>query len=279
MKLHIIETGKFKLDGGAMFGVVPKSLWKRLNEPDENNMCTWTMRCLLIEEGERKILIDTGLGTKQDTKFRSHFYPHGDDTLQKSLEKAGFKLEDITDVFLTHLHFDHVGGAVFRDKNNNLLPTFPNAIYWSNEKHWNWALTPNAREKASFLRENIMPLLDHKVLQFIDVEDGVKFTDSISVDFAYGHTEALMVPYIRLDNGKTLVFTADLLPSHCHIGMPYVMGYDIRPLMTLKEKARLYEKTVNTNHMIFFEHDKDLACAELVKNEKGRVVLGNEIEI
>jgi len=279
MKLHIIETGKFKLDGGAMFGVVPKSLWKRLNEPDEKNMCTWSMRCLLVEEGERKILIDTGLGTKQDAKFRSHFYPHGDDTIDKSLRSAGFSMEDITDVFLTHMHFDHVGGAITRDENNNLIPTFPNATYWSNDKHLKWALEPNAREKASFLKENIVPLIDHKVLRFIDVEDDVNFTDSIKVDFAYGHTEAMMIPYIQLDNGKTLVYTADLLPSHCHIGMPYVMGYDIRPLMTLKEKEFLYEKTVNTNHMIFFEHDKDIACAELVKNEKGKVILGDEVQL
>jgi glyoxylase-like metal-dependent hydrolase (beta-lactamase superfamily II) len=180
---------------------------------------------------------------------------------------------------LTHLHFDHVGGAVTRDENDNLLPTFPNATYWSNRNHWDWALNPNAREKASFLRENIIPLQDHKVIKFIDVQDGVNFTDAIKVDFAFGHTEAMMIPYIHLDNGQTLVYAADLLPSHCHIGMPYVMGYDIRPLMTLKEKAHLYEKTVNTNHMIFFEHDKDLACAQLVKNEKGKVVLGNEIDL
>jgi glyoxylase-like metal-dependent hydrolase (beta-lactamase superfamily II) len=279
MKLHIIETGKFKLDGGAMFGVVPKSMWKRLNEPDENNMCTWSMRCLLIEDGERKILIDTGLGDKQDEKFRSHFYPHGEDSLIGSLKAAGFGPEDITDVFLTHLHFDHVGGAIIRDNKNNLIPTFPNATYWSNEKHWNWAINPNDREKASFLKENLLPLMEHNVLKFIDVEDGVKFTESIRIDFAYGHTEALMVPYIELDNKKTLVYTADLLPSHCHIGMPYVMGYDIRPLVTLKEKALLYEKTVNTNHMIFFEHDKDIACALLIKNDRGRVVLGEEINL
>lgn len=276
MKLQIIETGKFKLDGGAMFGVVPKTLWERLNKPDENNMCTWSMRCLLIEEGERKILIDTGLGNKQDAKFRSHFHPHGNDALDKSLHAAGYEMEDITDVFLTHLHFDHVGGAVMKDKNDHLVPTFPNATYWTNEKHLNWALNPNPREKASFLKENIVPLQEHNVLQFIDVEDGVQFTDSIRVDFVYGHTEAMMVPYIDLDDGRTLVYTADLLPSHCHIGMPYVMGYDVRPLETLKEKARLYEKTVNTNHFIFFEHDKDMVCATLTKNEKGRVVLEGE---
>ena len=279
MKLHIIETGKFKLDGGAMFGVVPRKLWKKLNPPDENNMCTWAMRCLLIEDGERKILIDTGLGNKQDEKFRSHFHPHGDDNLISSLAKSGFSAEDITDVFLTHLHFDHVGGAIYRDDKGNLVPTFPNATYWSNEKHYNWAINPNARERASFLKENILPLKEHGVLKFIDVEQGVKFTDSISLDFVYGHTEALMVPYIHMDDGRSIVYTADLLPSHCHIGMPYVMGYDIRPLETLKEKALLYEKVINTNHYIFFEHDKDIACAELVKNERGRVVFGGAIDL
>lgn len=279
MKLHIIETGKFKLDGGAMFGVVPKSMWQKLNAPDENNMCTWAMRCLLIEDGERKILIDTGLGDKQDAKFRSHFYPHGEDNLMGSLGKAGFKPEDITDVFLTHLHFDHVGGAIRRTSDGHLIPTFPNATYWSNEKQYNWAIDPNPRERASFLKENITPLMDHGVLKFIDVQDGVSFTDNINVGFAYGHTEALMTPYIKLDDGRTIVYTADLLPSHCHIGMPYVMGYDIRPLDTLREKAELYEKVIGTDHYIFFEHDKDIACAELIKNERGRVVFGNEVRL
>lgn len=279
MKLHIIETGKFKLDGGAMFGVVPRSLWKRLNEPDQNNMCTWSMRCLLIEDGDRKILIDTGLGDKQDDKFRSHFYPHGDDSLDSSLRSSGFGVEDITDVFLTHLHFDHVGGAVMRTTDGHLVPTFPNATYWTNEKHLAWALKPNARESASFLTENIVPLVDHNVLKFIDIEEDVPFTDRIKVNFAYGHTEALMTPYILLDDGRTVVYTADLLPSHCHISMPYIMGYDIRPLETLKEKAALYERVVGTDHLIFFEHDKDIACAELVKNERGRVVLGSEVRL
>jgi len=279
MKLHIIETGKFKLDGGAMFGVVPKSMWQKLNEPDDNNMCTWSMRCLLIEDGERKILIDTGLGDKQNAKFRSHFHPHGEDSLSQSLANAGFSFEDITDVFLTHLHFDHVGGAIFRNEKEELLPTFPNATYWTNEKHLAWALDPNPRERASFLTENIQPLIDHDVLKYIDIENGVSFTENISIDFVNGHTEALMVPYINLGNGNTLVYTADLLPSHCHIGMPYVMGYDIRPLDTLKEKKELYEKVVNTNHFIFFEHDKDIACAELTKNDRGRVVFKNSVDL
>lgn len=279
MKLHIIETGKFKLDGGAMFGVVPRSLWKRLNEPDENNMCTWSMRCLLIEDGEKKILIDTGLGDKQDDKFRSHFYPHGDDSLYGSLSSSGFGVEDITDVFLTHLHFDHVGGAVRRTADGHLVPTFPNATYWTNEKHLAWALKPNARESASFLTENIVPLVDHNVLKFIDIEEDVPFTDRIKVNFAYGHTEALMTPYIHLDDGRTVVYTADLLPSHCHISMPYIMGYDIRPLETLKEKAALYERVIGTDHLIFFEHDKDIACAELVKNDRDRVIFGKEVRL
>jgi len=279
MKLHIIETGKFKLDGGAMFGVVPKSMWQKLNQPDENNMCTWAARCLLVEDGERKILIDTGMGDKQDAKFRSHFHPHGEETLLDSIAKAGFSAEDITDVFLTHLHFDHVGGAVIRTTDGHLIPTFPNATYWSNEQHYNWAMNPNHRERASFLKENFVPLMEHNVLKFIDVEEGLAFTDSINIGFAYGHTEALMTPYIKLDDGRTIVYTADLLPSHCHIGMPYVMGYDIRPLDTLKEKAALYEKVVGTDHYIFFEHDKDIACAELIKNERGRVVYGGEISL
>jgi len=277
MEIHVIETGKFKLDGGAMFGVVPKSLWNRLNPADENNMCSWSMRCLLVVDGERKILIDTGLGDKQDEKFRSHFYPHGEDSLSKSIAATGYTFEDITDVIITHMHFDHVGGAVIRNPNGNLVPTFPNATYWTNEKHLNWALNPNPREKASFLKENIVPLVDHNVLKFIDVERNVKFTDNISIDFANGHTEALMVPYIKLDNDDTLVFAADLMPSHCHLGMPYVMSYDIRPLTTMQEKAELFERTCNTNHIIFYEHDVEVMASKLVKNDRGRVVMGEKV--
>jgi len=218
-----------------MFGVVPKKLWSRLNTPDEDNMCTWAMRCLLIEEGERRILIDTGIGDKQDEKFRSHFSPHGDDSLYQSLQIQGLGVEDITDVFLTHMHFDHVGGAVRKDSKGNLVPTFPNATYWTNELHLHWALNPNPRERASFLKENIVPLQEHGVLKYIDVEQGVKFTDSISVDFVN--------------------------------------------LETMKERAALYEKVVNTNHHIFFEHDKDVAMGQLVKNEKGRVVFDKETSL
>lgn len=275
-KLHIIETGKFKLDGGAMFGVVPKKLWQRLNEPDENNLCTWSMRCLLIEEGERKILIDTGIGNKQDEKFMSHFHPHGEDSLIGSLAEAGFSPEDITDVFLTHFHFDHVGGAVRRLSDGQLVPTFPNATYWTNETHYKSAYTPNAREKASFLHENFVPLVDHGVLKYIDIEQDVAFTDNISILFSDCHTDKMMVPMINLGNEQKLVYTADLLPSHCHISMPYVMSYDIRPLETLKEKAALYERVLDGKHTLFFEHDKDMAMCTLTKNDRGRVVLDEE---
>lgn len=278
MKIHTINTGLFKLDGGAMFGVVPKSMWSKINEPDENNMCTWAMRCLLVEEGERKILIDTGIGDKQDARFRSHFSPHGEDNLIRSLNNVGFEHEDITDVLLTHMHFDHVGGAV-KYEEQDLVPTFPNATYWTNELHHKWALNPNPRERASFLKENIVPLGEHGCLKYIDIEDGVKFSEHISINFAYGHTEALMIPNIHLDNGKTIVYAADLMPSHGHVGLPYVMSYDIRPLVTMEERSKLHERVVGTDHYIYFEHDKDIALGELVKNDRGRVVFGEEYSL
>ncbi len=279
MKLYTIDTGFFKLDGGAMFGVVPKVLWNRLNPSDENNLCTWAMRCLLIEDGDRKILIDTGMGDKQDAKFKSHFHPHGTDTLVSSIENHGFSVDDITDVIITHFHFDHVGGALYKNTNGNIVPTFPNATYWSNELHYNWALDPNAREKASFLKENFVPLYDMGILQFIDVEQDVKFTDRISISFVDGHTKAMMVPYIQMDDGKTLVYGADLMPSHCHISMPYVMSYDLFPLKTLEEKAALYERATDGNHVIYFEHDKDMVAGTIKRNEKGRVVFDKEFLI
>ncbi|HCN85027.1 MAG TPA: MBL fold metallo-hydrolase, partial [Sphingobacteriaceae bacterium] len=224
MKLHTIDTGFFKLDGGAMFGVVPKTIWQKLNPADENNLCTWAMRCLLIEDGERLILIDTGMGDKQDTKFFSHYYLSEDDTLEKSLNKNGFSCDDITDVFLTHLHFDHCGGAIIRD-GEKLVPAFKNATYWSNEQHWNWAVNPNEREKASFLKENIIPIQESGQLKFIDTIDGVAFSDQIKIRFAYGHTDAMMLPQIQYKE-KTIVYMADLLPSTGHIPLPYIMAYD-----------------------------------------------------
>ncbi len=269
MKLHLIETGWFKLDGGAMFGVVPHKLWSQMIPPDDNNMCTWTMRCLLLEDGARKILIDTGMGDKQDDKFRSHFEPHGPYTLSGSLDRVGVHPNEITDVFLTHLHFDHCGGALVRSASGDVVPQFPNATYWTNKRHLDWALNPNFREKASFLKENIVPLKDQNKLAYIDVKDGVHFTDSITVDFYNGHTESMMVPTIHL-GGKQIVFPTDLLASAHHVRMPYVMGYDIRPLVTLEEKARFYEKSHDPNTYFIFEHDKDMAMGQLVRNDRGR---------
>ncbi|MBK6497872.1 MAG: MBL fold metallo-hydrolase [Saprospiraceae bacterium] len=279
MKLHVLETGKFKLDGGAMFGVVPKRMWQKMHPADDDNLCTWQMRCLLVEDGNRKILIDTGVGSKQDDRFRSHFYPHDDIDFTESLTKIGLTTEDITDVFLTHFHFDHVGGALKRDAQGAIVPVFPNATYWSNEVHYNWALNPNAREAASFLKENFVPMRDQGILQMIDVQEGIKFSENISLSFVYGHTEAMMLPYISLPSGNTLIYCADLIPSHHHIQMPYVMAYDLRPLETMKEKKVLHDVATDGKHFLFFEHDLDVACGFLTKNENGRVVFGGEVNI
>lgn len=279
MKLHVLETGKFKLDGGAMFGVVPKRMWQKMHPADDDNLCTWQMRCLLVEDGNRKILIDTGVGSKQDDRFRSHFYPHDDIDFTESLTKIGLTTEDITDVFLTHFHFDHVGGALKRDAQGAIVPVFPNATYWSNEVHYNWALNPNAREAASFLKENFVPMRDQGILQMIDVQEGIKFSDNISLSFVYGHTEAMMLPYISLPSGNTLIYCADLIPSHHHIQMPYVMAYDLRPLETMKEKKILHDVATDGKHFLFFEHDLDVACGFLTKNENGRVVFGGDVNI
>lgn len=271
MKLHTIETGFLKLDGGAMFGIVPKRLWQKLNPPDDNNLCTWSMRCLLVETNKRKILIDTGIGNKQDEKFRSHFEPHGDKNLISSLAEKGFQPEDITDVFLTHLHFDHVGGAV-KYQNGKLVPTFPNATYWSNEVHWRWAMEPNDREKASFLKENFVPLQEAGVLRFIDVQkDDLEWLPGFKLRFVYGHTEAMMVPILET-NGRTLVYCADVIPSSFHIGMPYVMSYDIRPLLTLEEKERILTDAVQQNQLVSFEHDPQTACVTMTHDDRGRIV-------
>jgi glyoxylase-like metal-dependent hydrolase (beta-lactamase superfamily II) len=267
MKLHAIETGLFKLDGGAMFGVVPKLIWNKTNPADQNNLCTWAMRCLLIEDGNRLILVDNGIGDKQDAKFLSHYEIHGDDTLDKSLAKIGFSRADITDVFLTHLHFDHCGGSIIRE-NDKLIPAFKNAIYWSNQQHWDWAVYPNAREKASFLKENILPIQESGQLQFIESIDGISFTDEISIRFAFGHTDAMMLPQIKY-KGKTLVYMADLLPSVGHIPLPYVMAYDMFPLKTLNEKAAFLKEAQENNYILMFEHDSMNECCTLQLTEKG----------
>ncbi|WP_114783405.1 MBL fold metallo-hydrolase [Botryobacter ruber] len=268
MQRHIINTGFFKLDGGAMFGVVPKTLWQRTNPADENNLCTWAMRCLLLEDGDRLILIDNGLGDKQDAKFFSHYYLHGDDTLLKSLHKAGFAPGDVTDVFLTHLHFDHCGGGVkYRSGGSGYELTFPNAIYWSNADHWKWATEPNAREKASFLKENILPMQESGHLQFIDVAAPSPFPQ-FDILFADGHTDKMMLPVIPY-KGKKLVFMADLLPSVGHIPLAYVMGYDTRPLLTLDEKAAFLQKAADEQYILFLEHDPVNECCSVQHTEKG----------
>ena len=274
MKLYSINTGYFKLDGGAMFGVVPKSIWNKINPADENNLCSWALRCLLIEDGNRLILVDNGNGDKQDAKFFSHYYLHGDDTLDKSLAKYGFNRNDITDVFLTHLHFDHCGGSIIR-KGDQLLPAFPNAVYWSNREHWDWAVYPNDREKASFLKENILPIQESGQLQMVEINGGIDgklgetvFTDNISIRFVSGHTQAMMLPQINY-NGRTVVFMADLLPSAGHIPMPYVMAYDMFPLTTLHEKKSFLQEAVANDYLLFFEHDPVHECCSLQQTEKG----------
>lgn len=269
MQVYSVDTGFFKLDGGAMFGVVPKVIWNKLNPGDENNLCTWAMRCMLIIEGERKILIDTGLGNKQSEKFFSHYYLHGEDGLLKSIQKLGFSEADITDVILTHLHFDHCGGAVSLI-NNELVPAFANATYWSTEKHWEWAMNPNSREKASFLKENFVPLFEHGQLKFIkETEEGItKFTEHIDILFAQGHTKSMMLPMIKY-NGKKICYMADLIPSSVHIPLPYVMGYDMFPMTTLIEKEKFLATACKENYVLFFEHDPTTECCTIELTEKG----------
>jgi len=268
MTVHTLDTGLFKLDGGAMFGVVPKSMWQKLVPADDHNMCTWALRCLLVEDGNRLTLVDTGIGSKQDEKFRGHFYLHGDDTLKNSLRQRGFTSSDITDVFLTHLHFDHVGGAVVRTPDDKLQLAFPNATYWSNQAHWDWALTPNPREKASFLQENIRPIQESGHLQF--VQEGVPaglpmFQEIVFVD---GHTEKMMLPVLPY-KGRTLAFVADLIPSAAHVPLPYVMGYDMRPLQTMQEKDTLLQRAAQENWVLVLEHDAQTECITVQHTEKG----------
>ena len=272
MKIYPLNTGNFKLDGGAMFGVVPKSLWSRTNPADENNLCNWAMRCMLIEDGNRLILIDNGIGDKQSEKFFSHYYLNGDDSLHGNLAKLGFHANDITDVFLTHLHFDHCGGSVAWNKDRTLLePVFKNATFWSNERHWKWATEPNKREKASFLKENILPIQESGQLKFIDrPENGLLKNSALGFDilFADGHTDAQMIPIINYQ-GKKIVFAADLLPSTGHIPLPYVMGYDTRPLLTLTEKEQFLNMVADEKMHIFFEHDYQNELCTLQHTEKG----------
>jgi len=267
MKLTTINTGLFKLDGGAMFGVVPKSIWNKLNPADSNNMCTWAMRCLLIEDGKRLILVDTGIGTKQDKKFFDFFYLHGEDSLEKSILNAGYTPDEITDVVLTHLHFDHCGGAVnYNSDKTKAYPAFKNATYWSNEGHWLWATEPNPREKASFLKENILPIKESGQLKFIKQgESPFEHIDFILVD---GHTDKQMLPVIKYEN-KTIVYVADLIPSVGHLPIAYVMGYDTRPLLAMDEKNKFLREALEKNYTLFFEHDPLNECCSLIQTEKG----------
>lgn len=285
MKLYTINTGYFKLDGGAMFGVVPKSIWNKINPADENNMCSWALRCLLIEDGERLILVDNGMGDKQDDKFFGYYYLHGNDTLDKSLSKHGFHRDDITDVFLTHLHFDHCGGSIMK-KGDQLVPAFKNAVFWSNEDHWKWATNPNEREKASFLKENILPIRDSGRLKFIVTGDDqhkqaeagpgstngrlakIPFADNFSIRLVNGHTQAMMLPQLNY-KGRTIVYMADLLPSQGHIPLPYVMAYDMFPLTTLSEKKSFLNEAAANNYILYFEHDPLYECCELQHTERG----------
>jgi glyoxylase-like metal-dependent hydrolase (beta-lactamase superfamily II) len=277
MNLYTINTGFFKLDGGAMFGVVPKSMWNKLNPADENNLCSWALRCLLIEDNGRLILIDNGMGDKQDAKFFGHYYLHGNDTLDRSLAAHGFHRDDIRDVFLTHLHFDHCGGSIVRD-GDKLIPAFKNATYWSNEDHWQWATEPNDREKASFLKENILPIKESGQLQFVTVPTKgmdaggllarTSFSENIEVRFVNGHTDKMMLPQISY-KGKTIVYMADLLPSTAHLPLPYVMAYDMFPLTTLREKKSFLQEATDKDYILYFEHDAVNECCSLQAGEKG----------
>lgn len=265
MIIHPIDTGFFKLDGGAMFGVVPKTLWNKHNPADDRNLCTWAMRCLLVEEGDRLLLVDTGMGDKQDVRFFGFYEPHGDASLLKSIHRAGYSERDITDVLLTHLHFDHVGGAVRRVA-DSLELTFPNATYWSHSDHWQWATNPNPREKPSFLKENIEPLQESGQLRFLDKSPfswaGIEL---LPVD---GHTEKMMLPIIRSGN-RTIAYVADLIPSSAHLSVNWVMSYDVRPLLTMQEKTRLLKQAAAENWILVFEHDPVVEAATVEITEKG----------
>lgn len=271
MKIHSLNTGNFKLDGGAMFGVVPKTLWQKTNPADENNMCNWAMRSMLIEDGNRLMIVDTGIGDKQNEKFFSHYYMNGNDDLKLNLKKLGYSTDDITDVFLTHLHFDHCGGAIQWNKDHTAFePVFKNAIYWSNDQHWKWATEPNPREKASFLSENILPIQESGQLKFIERKDTVtrNVFNQMDVLFVDGHTDSMMIPHVKYQ-GKTIVFMADLLPSVGHIPLAYVMGYDTRPLITMTEKEQFLKRAVDEEFVLFLEHDSVNECCTLQMTEKG----------
>jgi glyoxylase-like metal-dependent hydrolase (beta-lactamase superfamily II) len=271
VNLYPIETGNFKLDGGAMFGVVPKSLWSRTNPADNNNMIDIAATSLLIEDGNKLILIDTGLGNKQSEKFFSYYYRWGNHSIDKSLDKYGFHRDDITDVFMTHLHFDHCGGSIQWNKNKNgYEPAFKNAKFWTNKEHWEWATNPNNREKASFLKENLIPMQESGQLHFLERTEKRHFYDDLNFEvlFVDGHTDKQMIPVIKYQD-KTLVFAADLLPTAGHVPLAFVMGYDTRPLLTLKEKKTFLEEAAENHYYLFLEHDAHNEIIDLKQTEKG----------
>ncbi len=272
MNLYPINAGNFKLDGGAMFGVVPKSLWTRTNPADANNMIDIAARCLLIEDGDRLILIDTGMGNKQSDKFFGYYFLWGNDTIDSSLKAHGFHRDDITDVFMTHLHFDHCGGSVQWNKDRTgYEPAFKNAQFWSNEDHWKWATAPNNREKASFLKENILPMEQSGQLKFTSLPEADILKNSelgFDIFFANGHTDKQMIPMIKY-KGKTICFMADLLPTAGHLPIPFVMGYDTRPLLTLDEKEIFLNLAADNNYFLFLEHDAHNEIITVQHTEKG----------
>jgi glyoxylase-like metal-dependent hydrolase (beta-lactamase superfamily II) len=276
MELFTIETGHFKLDGGAMFGVVPKSIWHKLNPADENNMISLAMRCLLVQDGKRLILIDNGMGNKQDAKFFGYYYLHGNHSLDASLAKYGFSRADITDMVLTHLHFDHCGGSIAYNADRTKLETaFPNATYWVSEAHWNEALAPNPREKASFLKENILPIQESGQLQLL--QPGQQFHPEIDLLFTQGHTQSMMHPIVPFKESK-LIYLADVIPTQAHLPTPYVMGYDVRPLDTMKEKTDILNMALENNWVLYFEHDPHLQACTLQQTEKG-IRVGEQVSL
>jgi len=266
MQLHVIHTGNLKLDGGAMFGVVPKSIWNEVYPADENNLCNWAMRCLLIVDGNRKILIDNGIGNKQDEKFLKHYHLNGEDTLDQSLSALGYTRDDISDMFLTHLHFDHCGGCIIKSGEDKFEPSFKNANYWISRAQWEWAINPNRREKASFLKENILPIRDSGKLKLVEMEGNL--FPGINIRFYNGHTDGQMIPFIKY-KGRTIVFMADLLPSAAHVPLPYVMAFDTRPLITLSEKEQFFNEAIQNEYILFFEHDLYNECCTIHQTEKG----------
>jgi glyoxylase-like metal-dependent hydrolase (beta-lactamase superfamily II) len=266
MEIFAIETGNFKLDGGAMFGVVPKSMWNKVYPSEENNLCNWAMRCMLVLDGNRKILIDNGIGSKQDEKFLSHYYLNGDNSLEKSLQKQGYSFKDITDVVLTHLHFDHCGGSIKYNENKELVPSFPNASYHTSRQQWEWALKPNHRERASYLKENIEPIMQSGKLNLFDTDH--ELFPNFFIKLFNGHTDGQVIPHIKI-NGRTIVYCADFFPSMAHLPLSFVVAYDTRPLISLEERKVFLEEAIRNDYILFFEHDIFNECCTLHQTEKG----------